>query len=45
MYVVSLGDHFDGITLYGPFADFDDAMEWGIATGENWHIAEVEQPN
>jgi len=28
MYVVATGSPFDGLTVYGPFASNDEAVEW-----------------
>ena len=28
MYVVATGSPFDGISLFGPFQDFDDALDY-----------------
>lgn len=40
-YIVVLGDPVDGFTYYGPFADYDDAMEYAqTECGEcSWWIA------
>ena len=44
MYAVALGEMFDGINFFGPFDEFEDAMEWGDAAGHNYWIVELAQP-
>lgn len=38
--VVAVGNPFDGITLHGPFVDFEAANDWGEngpnARGQDW---------
>jgi len=45
-YAVSFGDPFDGITLYGPFKDADDAGNWAAKNdnGEDWHVVRIYEP-
>lgn len=28
MYVIAVGDAFNGVTLYGPFPSYCDALRW-----------------
>jgi hypothetical protein len=44
-FVVSAGSVFDGITLYGPFEYFTDAVEWAEQNLHiEWAVIEVEAP-
>ena len=44
MWVVSLGNAFDGLTLVGPFKTFDDAIQFVDMLNEPWNIIKVEKP-
>ena len=43
MWVVALGDAFNGITIYGPFSDQMVALEWAEdqQRGDDWHVVKV----
>lgn len=43
-YVVSVGNPYDGITLYGPFQDHDDADHFAGSVDTDWHIIELHRP-
>lgn len=44
-HVVAIGDAFNGITLYGPFATQEDADEYADTVRDNdYHIIEVSKP-
>ena len=48
MYVVALGDAFNGLTLEGPFWDSEQACEYAANNSggyEEWHIVEVVSPD
>ena len=43
-FVVSFGNPFDGVTLYGPFSDSGDALDWAEANrleDINYHVIQV----
>lgn len=44
MIVVGASNPFDGITLYGPFEDFDEANDWAEhnITDMDWWSVKVE---
>ena len=42
LFIVALGNSFDGISLYGTFKDFESAEEWAEQTGEEWNIVPVQ---
>lgn len=43
--VVVSGNPFDGMTISGPFGDFDDASEWAERnTDESWWTVNLENP-
>jgi hypothetical protein len=41
--VVAVGNPFDGMRLYGPFSDANDANDWASETWkhEEWHVMEL----
>lgn len=43
-FVVSVGNPFDGLTLYGPFDSSEEANEWvgDEARKEEWVVVPVE---
>jgi hypothetical protein len=43
MTVVAVGNPFDGITLFGPFQDETEALEWAEGTSGDWHIVHLEE--
>ena len=46
MYAVAKGEMFDRINFFGPFDDFDTAMEWAenFWDSTTWIVA-LENPN
>ncbi len=44
--VVVVGDPINGITIYGPFKDAEDAISWAQSevTKEPWWTAALETP-
>jgi hypothetical protein len=46
-HVVCQGDPFNGLTLYGPFSDYDSALNWAEDNGEDteWWIVRLQQPS
>lgn len=41
-YIVSIGNPFDGLKMYGPFFDKKEAETWaGHETDEDWYVIEV----
>jgi hypothetical protein len=46
IFIVAVGDPWDGIVLYGPFDNFDDAHDWADTTiNESWNVVEVKTPH
>ena len=47
MFVVIAGSVIDGHTIYGPFSDTEDAIEWAESNlrNANWEVVEVEEAN
>lgn len=45
-YIVILGDSVSGLTFYGPFPDYETALEWceNEAGGVNWSIDTLTAP-
>lgn len=45
-WIVSMGTPFDGLTLYGPFDNSQQAIEWASENdnGEPWEVAEINRP-
>ena len=43
MWIVAIGDAFDGITLYGPFDECEDATEWADNHTEDreWTVVQI----
>jgi hypothetical protein len=43
-FAVALGNAFDGITLYGPFEDHEEAIEWASENdgGKPWEVVTLE---
>jgi hypothetical protein len=41
-----VGNPFDGLMIYGPFADHNDAEMFGSLdnNGEDWWVVELEDP-
>ncbi len=38
LWVVALGDAFDGLSLFGPFDDCEEACEWAERNADgDWH--------
>jgi len=44
MYVVSIGNAFDGLSLVGPFEDEIDANDYADGLNDEWHIMELTDP-
>jgi hypothetical protein len=45
MYAVAVGGMFDGVNLYGPFDDFEDAEKWAaIECGYQTWIVKLLSP-
>lgn len=45
MYVVLVGNIFDGMKVVGPFLNIDEATEWGDRNGEmDWYTARINLP-
>lgn len=46
MFVVVIGNPFDGLSIHGPFDSHDDARQWAEDEGdsESWWVKEVEKP-
>ncbi len=46
-YLVILGDPASGLTFYGPFPDYESALEWAEneAGGVNWSIDTMTPPD
>lgn len=44
--VIVLGNPFDGLRIFGPFATGEEAHEWADtnATGEDWWCVAVDAP-
>lgn len=44
-YVVAVGNAFDGVKLYGPFDNADEASNWADANVvEEWNIVDLTDP-
>ena len=41
MYVVVIGNPFDGQSIIGPFSDHEEAEEWTDNCQDEWWIVEV----
>ena len=45
MYVVMVGNIFDGMKVVGPFVNIEEAIVWGDCNGEmDWYTARIELP-
>ena len=46
MFAVALGDPFNGLVFFGPFATFVDAVEWAETRHDDlhWHVVELGNP-
>ena len=46
VYVLSIGNAFDGLRLVGPFEWSQEAQDWAEehAKGEEWNVVHVEKP-
>lgn len=44
MYIVTVGNPFDGFSFYGPFRDIEDAIDYGDRHffGHDWWAVSVE---
>jgi hypothetical protein len=46
MFIVSVGNLWDGFAVYGPFDNHENAYDWAQSNiKENWHIIEVKTPH
>ncbi len=45
-HVIIHGNPVDGITIWGPFGDSEDAIEWATSDlhGDDWRQVEVQNP-
>ena len=45
-WIVTVGNPFDGFTIYGPFDSSDDATYWAEHNrdGDNWWLQEIKEP-
>jgi hypothetical protein len=43
MYVIATGDAFDGIVLWGPFLEMEDAHEWAESHFDHWDCIKLKQ--
>jgi hypothetical protein len=41
MYAVAVGNPFDGVTLFGPFYNSEEADEWGESVQDDWWVVEI----
>lgn len=45
MYVVMVGNIFDGFQVVGPFINIDEAIAWGDEFGDaDWYTAAIQMP-
>ena len=44
MYVVATGSPFDGISLFGPFQDYDDALDYIETLSADTWIVDLNDP-
>ena len=44
LWVVAVGNQFDGTHLFGPFATPESALAWAESIGDVWQLVEVEEP-
>ena len=48
MHIVIIGNPIDGFSIVGPFATFDEAVEWAstdLVTNEPWWATKLESPS
>lgn len=45
MKVVAVGNPFDGVTLYGPFGDYENEYVFCDQLKEDWWLVGLEPPN
>lgn len=38
MYVVAIGNAFDGLSVHGPFESSEEAQEWAQGYHDEWHV-------
>lgn len=45
MFIVAVGDAFDGISFYGPFDDDEDAISWAVRSNitDTWNVILVRE--
>ena len=43
-WIVSVGNPFDGLVVYGPFKNHTDALSWAEDCGGDWYIIPLENP-
>lgn len=43
MYVLAVGNSFDGLTLYGPFEDAEETNDIGSSEfpNQDWHVVDL----
>lgn len=44
LFVLSVGNAYDGLTLHGPFATADDALEVAASLDQDWQIIPLHVP-
>jgi hypothetical protein len=47
MWIVAIGDPFNGLTLFGPFGDYDGALTWAednTMSDTEWFTVRVQDP-
>jgi hypothetical protein len=44
-WTVAFGDPFNGITLYGIFTEYDDALAYAENNGEDkeWYVVQIQE--
>lgn len=47
MHIVVVGNPFDGLSVFGPFATFEEARAWADANGRNddWRVVLLHSPD
>lgn len=40
-FVVAVGSAFDGIKIFGPFDDPDEATKWAEHIHDDWHVIKL----
>lgn len=43
--IVMLGNPFDGMKAFGPFCDYEEALEWVGNDSDEWWIVDVHNPD